>query len=97
MSYFVVKMEQLHRALREPNPDFHAGLIDSLDIGDHTPEAVQPDLPKRPENLSIKVEGPKYVTDDGIESFEVEMHYGAAEGKGKTVSIMPVMYEHDKD
>jgi hypothetical protein len=87
-AYFLVKIKQLHQALCQSNADGNASLLDCLDV--HTshiawPKAGSEVLLERPDSVIIQVSEPEYITDEGIEAIDVDIHYGDPNGSGKTV------------
>ena len=87
----VVKVHQLHRGLVREGATFDTNLIDALDLSaihaSPEPPGTAIALWERPESVSIQVPDAKYVTDEGIEAIDVEMHYGDPIGGGKTVCL----------
>jgi hypothetical protein len=39
------------------------------------------------DSVAIQVSEPKFITDEGIEAIDVEIHYGDPNGDGKTVRL----------
>lgn len=90
-AYFQVKVHQLHRALAREGATFETGLIDALDLSTSdsgaSPDTTIP-LQEKPDNVVTRVSDPKYITEEGIEAIDVEIHYGNPNGGGKTVSVL---------
>ena len=89
----VVKVHQLHRALARVGATFSTGLIECLDLStlqatNYTNTPVP--LLKKPDSITIRVSNPKYITNEGSEAIDVEMHYGDPNGSGKTVCSPPI-------
>ena len=84
-AYFVVKIEQLHRALSH-DIDFDHGLLYSLDLSSTASEnaavAVSSPLMQVPKSVTTRVQGPEYITDNGVEAID----YGTPDGGGKSVN-----------
>ena len=87
-SKLVVKVRQLHRALARQGANFDNGLIVAVDLSAlqaaKDADTAMP-LSKKPDSITVQVSDPKYITDEGIEAIDVEMHYGNPNGSGKTV------------
>jgi len=88
-AYFVVKIEQLHRALSH-DIDFDHGLLYSLDLSSTASEnaavAVSSPLMQVPKSVTTRVQGPEYITDNGVEAIDVSIHCGTPDGGGKSVN-----------
>ena len=89
-AYFSVKVQQLRRALCHESTDLATGLIHTLDISSiqSTKADTQPHKTaeiERPDSVSVRVDGPQYISDTGIETIDVNIHYGDGDGGGKTV------------
>jgi hypothetical protein len=89
-AYFLVKTQQLRRALCHESVDFATGLIHALDLSANQSAQSTTQLPhaaklKRPDSVSVRVDGPQYITDTGIEAIGVNILYGDGYGGGKTV------------
>lgn len=88
-AYFLVKIQQLHRALSRNDSDFDSGLLHALDVHTDRPGTTSGgelvSTLQIPESVTTRVDGPLYVTDEGIEAIDVEIHYGTVDGGGKSV------------
>jgi hypothetical protein len=98
-AYFMVKIKQLHRALVRVGAIFDTGLLDALDLStiksSAKPCGTATTLLERPDSVTTQVSAPKYITDEGIEAIDVEIHYGDPNGSGKTVC--PLSIGHMKE
>jgi hypothetical protein len=98
-AYFLVKIKQLHRALAREVSTFDTGLLDALDLfttrTSAKPSGTANSLLEKPDSVTTQVSAPKYITDEGIEAIDVEIHYGDPNGSGKTVC--PLSIGHMKE
>jgi len=96
-AYFSIKVQQLRRALCHESTDFATGLIHTLDISSiqFTEANAQPHKTaeiRRPDSVLVRVDGPHYISDTGIEAIDVNIHYGDGDGGGKTVREIVSLY-----
>jgi len=91
-AYFLIKTQQLRRALLHKSEEFSSGLVYCLDVlvtpsETETAAATAPvELLKIPANVSTRVSNPRFITNKGVEAVDVEIHYGTPDGGGKFVS-----------
>jgi hypothetical protein len=87
----VVKVHQLHRALVREGATFDGDLIGALDLATIQARAktlgTGIPLMEKPDSVITRVSDARYITDEGIEAIDVEMHYGDPNGNGKTVCL----------
>jgi hypothetical protein len=85
-----VKANQLGQALSKSPSSFGSGLLNALDLCSRAPIAAaeEDEVPQIqiPDSITTRVDGPKYITDEGVKAIDVTIHYGTPDGGGRSVS-----------